>query len=87
MTHGFLDCKLMPKYLSGYAGGQKMEFKSLFDAKAKCLQGKYVFISCLFSCRRWCILNNLQIYSILFILNLFQVVKELLLSQNQRNGR
>ena len=36
---GFVDCKLMPKYLSGYAGGQKMEFKSLFEAKTKCLQG------------------------------------------------
>ena len=41
LIYGFVDCKLMSKYLSGYAGGQKMEFKSLFEAKAKCLQGTY----------------------------------------------
>ena len=58
LMYGFLDCKLMPRYLSGYAGGQKMEFKSLFEAKAKCLQGKYELLK--FSCKGCCILDTLQ---------------------------
>ena len=56
--YGFLDCELMPRYLSGYAGGQKMEFKSLFEAKAKCQQGKYELFK--FSCKGCCILDTLQ---------------------------